>query len=176
MGAFGDYIQQEYDIIKDQSKVKSSVQSNANGYQFKRGFDMSMAGLTTGLVSHYWYILLDHYLGNKKCLKTVTLKVLLDQILFSPFNLTVYFSTLGLCEMSSLKRVKNEIVEKGLENIYIIEWLIWPPAQYFNFYVLPLKYRILFDNIISLGFDIYSPYVKYKTELREEKESKMFKH
>lgn len=64
---------------------------------------------------------------------------------------------------------KAELSQKGFENIYIAEWLIWPPAQVINFALVPLRYRILFDNIISLGFDIYSPYVKYKTQFQDER-------
>lgn len=164
MGSLGDAIQQHYDIVTESIK---KAQEPAK-FNFKRNFHMTLAGLTTGLVSHHWYILLDNYLGSKRCLKLVTAKVLLDQILFSPVNLLVYFSTLGICERSSVSRVKDELVEKGLENIYIAEWVIWPPAQYINFYILPLKYRILFDNIVSLGFDIYSPYVKYNKELTRD--------
>lgn len=71
-----------------------------------------------------------------------------------------------------MQYVKEELFEKGLQNIYLAEWFIWPPAQVINFYCLPLRYRILFDNFVSLGFDIYSPYVKYKTELKKERELK----
>lgn len=62
-----------------------------------------------------------------------------------------------------------------MENIYVVEWLIWPPMQLINFALLPLRYRILFDNVVSLGFDIYSPYVKYKTELSCETKEKDLK-
>jgi protein Mpv17 len=175
MGALGDFIQQHYDIATESAMCKKSEGVKTKEpvkYDWIRTGHMSAAGFTTGLVTHYWYILLDKKLGNVRRLGLVTKKVLLDQIFFSPVNLAVYFSTVGVCERSSIKRVFQEIKEKGMENIYVVEWMIWPPAQYFNFLVLPLRYRILFDNVISLGFDIYSPYVKYKTELKSEKEKK----
>ncbi|XP_053207448.1 mpv17-like protein 2 [Panonychus citri] len=197
LGSLGDAIQQHYDIITNKinedkkdlpistmppcspssslalSSSLSSSSSSSSGdekFNFTRNLHMSAAGFTTGLVTHVWYILLDRYLGTKKCLKLVTVKVLLDQIMFSPVNLAVYFGTVAICEQSTFRKFKDELIEKGMENIYLWEWAIWPPAQYINFYILPLRYRILFDNIISLGFDIYSPYVKYKTELRKEKQ------
>ncbi|RWS11622.1 mpv17-like protein 2 [Dinothrombium tinctorium] len=165
MGAAGDCIQQEFSILSDKMEGKAN-----EGYVWLRTAHMSAAGLTTGVVTHYWYIYLDKWLGSKRCLRTITKKVLLDQILFSPVNISVYFITLGICERSNISKIKDELIEKGFENIYVAEWLIWPPSQFINFYVIPLKYRILFDNIISLGFDIYSPYVKYKTQLRKEKQ------
>ena len=48
----------------------------------------------------------------------VRFKVLLDQTIFSPVNLKVYFATLGLCEMFSFSQVKSEIIKEALENIY----------------------------------------------------------
>lgn len=86
---------------------------------------------------------------------------------FSP----AYFTTLGICERSGWRQVKEELMEKGFENIYVAEWIIWPPLQLINFALLPLRYRILFDNVVSLGFDIYCPYVKYKTALKSEKDN-----
>lgn len=173
MGALGDSVQQHYDLITARINRKNHVENRkaeSHVFCWKRTAHMSAAGFTTGLVSHYWYILLDKKLGSARTLGVTCKKVLWDQILFSPVNLVVYFSTLGLLEASSPMRVKDEIIEKGLQQIYVAEWLIWPPAQFFNFMCLPLKYRILFDNIISFGFDIYSPYVKYKTQLKKEKQ------
>ncbi|RWS30369.1 mpv17-like protein 2 [Leptotrombidium deliense] len=165
LGAAGDCIQQQFDIVTNKCERRDGLE---NQFVWRRTFHMSCAGLTTGLVTHYWYIILDRFLGNKRCLVTITKKVLWDQIIFSPINLSVYFVTLGLCEKSNVKKVKEEIIEKGFEQIYVAEWFIWPPSQFLNFYLIPLRYRMLFDNIISLGFDIYSPYVKYKTQLKSE--------
>lgn len=171
MGTTGDAIQQHYDLLRSKIKGEKNQLTNAK-FNFTRSFHMTAAGLTTGVVSHYWYIYLDRFLSTRRVFDVVLKKVLYDQILFSPVNLIVYFTTLGIMERSGVHRVKEELVEKGFQNIYVAEWVIWPPAQFFNFYCLPLRYRILFDNIISLGFDIYSPYIKYKTQLKSEKTQK----
>lgn len=188
MGAAGDAIQQNYDLmstrleqqtkwkLNDGSKgpndeIKTEVSTDLKYNRIRTGH-MSAAGLTTGLLSHYWYIWLDKFYGPDRILKVVFKKVLLDQILLSPINLIVYFTTVGILERAKVSRIKDEIVEKGMENIYIVEWVVWPPAQFINFLFIPLKYRLLFDNFISLGFDIYSPFVKYKTQLKAEIEEK----
>lgn len=31
-----------------------------------------------------------------------------------------------------------------------------------NFFFLPLRYRVLYDNTISLGYDVYTSYVKHE--------------
>lgn len=158
MGVAGDLVQQHYEILtgkEDELKLVRTVH-------------MGAAGLTTGVISHYWYIIIDVFIPGSSFRKVI-IKVLYDQILFSPINLFVYFGTVAILERS-LKQLKEELMEKGLK-IYTAEWLIWPPAQFINFYLLPLRYRVFFDNFISFGFDIYSPYVKYRCKLKSEIES-----
>jgi len=41
----------------------------------------------------------------------------------------------------------------------LVEWLIWPPAQFINFYYLPTRYRVTYDSLISFFFDFYASYV-----------------
>ena len=44
------------------------------------------------------------------------------------------------------------------------EWFIWPPAQFVNFYFLPTRFRVIYDNAISLGYDMYTSHVKNSNE------------
>ncbi|OXA60693.1 hypothetical protein Fcan01_05962 [Folsomia candida] len=37
-----------------------------------------------------------------------------------------------------------------------------PHPQMINFFFLPLRYRVLYDNTISLGYDVYTSYVKHE--------------
>lgn len=106
------------------------------------------------------YVLFDRWMVGRS-LRAVLLKVLYDQVVFSPISLTVYFGTVGLLEQSSCSELMSETWSKGC-TIYKVEWIIWPPAQFLNFYVLPLRYRVFFDNLISFGFDVYTPYIKYR--------------
>lgn len=33
---------------------------------------------------------------------------------------------------------------------------VWPTAQVINFWILPNRFRVLYDNTISLGYDVYT--------------------
>ncbi|KAH9425710.1 hypothetical protein DERP_004927 [Dermatophagoides pteronyssinus] len=114
MGAIGDSIQQNFDILMDNVHKKnddSNESKKSTNYSTIRTVHMTTAGLSTGVLTHYWYLLLERFYGTVN------------------------------------------------------------RPQLINFALLPLRYRILFDNIISLGFDIYAPYVKYKKPLREQHDS-----
>nr|BAN20755.1 pmp22 peroxisomal membrane protein, putative [Riptortus pedestris] len=152
LSGFGDVLQQNYMILQGEKKA----------WNKRRTFNMSVTGLTVGAVCHHWYNYLDKKLPGRT-LKIVLKKCLIDQIFFSPFYISVFFVTIGLLENSSLSQTVKEIINKG-KHLYVAEWIVWPPAQIINFYFLPTKYRVLYDNTISLGYDIYTSYVKHELE------------
>lgn len=118
-------------------------------------------GLTSGFLCHYWYIFLDKRVPGKS-LSIVARKILYDQILFSPINIVACLAVAGLLEACSRKELIEDIADKGLR-LYLAEWFIWPPAQFFNFYFLPTRFRVIYDNTISLGYDMYTSHVKYSS-------------
>lgn len=154
LSAFGDVIQQNYE-----------KQFAEREWDKKRTYHMSVSGLTVGILCHYTYHYLD-VLFPGRSLKNVFKKVLVDQIVCSPLCIALFFVTLSCLEGFDTKKLRDEIVQKSWR-LYFAEWMVWPPAQVVNFYVVPLKYRVLYDNTISLGFDIYTSYVKHEIPLEE---------
>lgn len=69
--------------------------------------------------------------------------------------------TLAVVERSSADEFLDELKSKSWR-LYLAEWVIWPPAQMINFFFLPLRYRVLYDNTVSLGYDVYTSYVKHE--------------
>ncbi|XP_039283689.1 mpv17-like protein 2 [Nilaparvata lugens] len=143
----GDFLEQALEMSSESSKQ----------WDKKRTSYMATSGLTVGVVCHYWYMFLDSKLPERT-IKVVAKKVVVDQLVFSPICISVFFVTLGLLERASVETIRTEIVKKGWR-LYVAEWFIWPPAQVINFYWLPTRYRVLYDNTISLGYDIYTSYV-----------------
>ncbi|OQR78787.1 mpv17 protein 2-like [Tropilaelaps mercedesae] len=150
MGLVGDGVQQHYEVA-------CGFQDH---FQSRRSVHMGATGLTTGIVTHYWYTFLDRWWQGRTP-KVILKKVLYDQILFSPVCLTVYFGTVALFERPNLNEFKEELTDKG-GIVYLVEWMVWPLAQTINFYYLPLRYRVMFDTVISFGFDVFTPYIKYR--------------
>ncbi|CAB4055088.1 MPV17 [Lepeophtheirus salmonis] len=75
---------------------------------------------------------------------------------YCPILILTCLSVAGLIERKKLDSFWSHISEKGVK-LYIAEWFVWPPAQFVNFYFLPTRYRVAYDNLISLGYttDIY---------------------
>lgn len=152
----GDIFQQFYQANTKQKNVT---------WDSTRTKFMACTGLIIGPFIHYWYILLDRWLPGR-ALRVLCKKVLLDQLVCSPVYVSLFMLSLGLMEKKSLAEMKKDFVDKG-SVLYVAEWVVWPPAQFVNFYFLPTKYRVLYDNTISLAFDCFWSYVWYEMDTDE---------
>ncbi|CAH0761284.1 unnamed protein product [Diatraea saccharalis] len=154
LSALGDSLEQSYELyVKEQKE-----------YDAKRTLNMAFSGSAVGVLCHYWYKILDKFIVGKTA-DMVIKKLLLDQLIFSPIMIMTFFGSLALLEDNPLQNFKEEVRDKFL-TLYTAEWMVWPPAQVINFYFLPTRYRVLYDNIISLGYDIYSSQVKHNKSLK----------
>ncbi|KAH0560985.1 mpv17-like protein 2 [Cotesia glomerata] len=149
LSAVGDTLEQHYEILKGEW----------NEWCPKRTTNMAISGMSIGIFCHYWYQVLDARLPGKT-IGTVLKKVIVDQIICSPFYIGIFFITLALLERKNWSELKTEVKDKA-HKLYLAEWIVWPPAQIINFYFLPTRFRILYDNTISLGYDVYTSKVKH---------------
>lgn len=79
---------------------------------------MFIVGLAFGPLHHYGYGWLQDVLP-KRNMKTVTMKILLDQIVMSPVCIVTFFYGMGLLEQTPLPDVNKEFVDKFPE-VYLV--------------------------------------------------------
>ncbi|XP_014668995.1 PREDICTED: mpv17-like protein 2 [Priapulus caudatus] len=149
LSAAGDVLQQHYQMS----------QGRHVAWDRRRTRHLATSGMTVGFGCHWWYLFLDRKLPGR-ALPIVLKKMVADQVIFSPVMWSVFFVTLGLLEGTGARHMVNETIFKG-QKLWTAELLVWPPAQMVNFMLLPTHYRVLYDNVISLGFDYYASYVKH---------------
>lgn len=140
--------------------VAQNMRSMTEGsmvYDLERTKKMGLAAIPVAILCHYWYILLDRQLPAYT-MRVVLKKVVIDQVVFSPIMWTAYFAALAVLERSDAKTFADRLWNSG-SRLYAAEWAVWPLAQVFNFYFLPTRYRILYDNTISFCFDWYTSYL-----------------
>ena len=52
-----------------------------------------------------------------------------------------------------------ETVKRDTPKVVLTNWMVWPAAQFVNFYFVPLSYRILVASGVALFWNIYLSYV-----------------
>lgn len=149
LSGIGDVIEQHYEILTGDLQHWNRV----------RTAHMSTSGMTVGVLCHFWYKFLDNRITGDT-LRVVFRKIIVDQIVGSPLCISTVFITLAILERATLTELTEEVKQKA-GRLYFAEWVIWPPAQFINFYFLPTRYRVLYDNAISLVYDIYTSHVKH---------------
>lgn len=149
LSAVGDVIEQNYELMTKKIDLWDKIRTR----------NMTLTGFAVGIFCHAWYRYLDKLLPGYS-LGIVIKKVAVDQFIASPLCISIFFLTLAGLEGTSKEEFLKEVKNKAWK-LYAAEWMIWPPAQFINFYLLPFKYRVLFDNGISLCYDIFTSHVKY---------------
>jgi hypothetical protein len=93
-----------------------------------------------------WY----HWLENRfpPCsiagpTKSILKKTVIDQFLFTPPLLCLFFSIMAAAEVATWANVKNEITTK-LPKVYVADCLFWIPIQAINFWKVPPTWRVLY--------------------------------
>ena len=75
-------------------------------------------------------------------------KTLLDQFLFTPPVLVLFFGIMGYLEYRNWKQAQNEVIVK-FPPVYLADCAFWIPVQAVNFAYVPPTLRVLYIGVMS---------------------------
>jgi len=122
-------------------------------FDFKRLVKMASFGfLLHGTTGHYFYNFLDSVMAGATP-KFVAAKVAIDQTLWAPVFMVMFFSYMCLFEGTPeliLPKIQQDVFTavKG-------SWVTWIPAHTINFAFVPSSMRLLYINAIQIFFNMF---------------------
>lgn len=82
-------------------------------------------------------------------------RMAVDQLFFAPFvGVPLYYTSIGLMEGKSFKEIKDSLKLKYIPTV-VANWSVWPIFQYVNFMLVPLRYRLLAVNLMSILWNTF---------------------
>lgn len=118
-------------------------------------------GCVFGPVATTWFNLLARKVRIPSSPRLETLaRVGCDQGAFAPVMIGVFLSSMATMEGKSVEERLNKTWWSALKT----NWMIWPFVQFINFTYVPLPHRVLFANIISIGWNSYLSWVNSTSE------------
>ncbi|XP_043786263.1 mpv17-like protein 2 [Apis laboriosa] len=131
-------------------------------HDYVRTKNMMIVGLFQGPFHHWFYMILEKVLPGKNAVSVIK-KTCLDQIIASPICLGIFFIGLGFLEHHNMKEIHEEMKVK-LYDTWKVDCCFWPPTQCVNFFFIPLRYRVLYTNFMTMIYDIFLSYMKYDVQ------------
>lgn len=107
--------------------------------------------------THIWYGLLStRIFPGPSTLQRVTQRVILDQ-----FGFAVAFqpSFMGLLWLMEGRTNIVEQLKEVVPDVLVANWSLWIPAMAFNFAFFPIKFQVLFGNVVALLWNTYLSYM-----------------
>lgn len=150
---------------------KSFMASFCEAWDYRRSLHFFILGFTfVAPTSHYWYGgMAKHAWTRGQSFGQISKRVALDQFLWTPLFFVIWLGGFWSMEASSLNlpRVQEQLTS-SLPNIMVANWILWIPAQYLNFYACPVKFQVLFVNLVELGWNCYLSFAASEGGVKEE--------
>lgn len=112
-------------------------------------------GCVFGPVATTWLGFLARRVTFRNARVETLARVAADQTLFAPVMIGVFLGSMATMEGKSPKERLDTTWWPALK----ANWMLWPFVQFVNFTFLPLQYRLLFANVISIGWNSYLSWV-----------------
>ncbi|OWF35546.1 mpv17-like protein 2 [Mizuhopecten yessoensis] len=122
---------------------------------------MFTIGVMVGPFNHLWYTKIIDKIVKTGGVQGTVKRILADQAFAGPFFCFSFFFGMGMLEGRGVDGALQEVKDKFL-TVYVIDWFVWPPAQFINFYYLPVKLRVVYVSFLTLIWNTFLSWYKHR--------------
>jgi hypothetical protein len=137
-----------------------TIHNNERQLQYDpiRSLHLAITGFVySGPISHVWYNLLERMViptpPQYKFLGLLQ-RLFYDAFLFSPVAVGGYFVVRSTLEGRDWQGIVTKLQTKWMHATYA-SWQFWPMANIINFTCVPVQFRVLYNNSLSLFWNAY---------------------
>lgn len=146
------------------AQTLTAPKTGQRGVDWKRTANMAAFGFCfQGPVGHVWYNMLDRTIlpTNPASPLAVVSKVAADQLLMAPIGMVCFYawSTIFTHGLAALGTVWPRRVRETLPVATRAAWTFWPLAHTINFRFIPTEQRMLYINLVAIGWNAIFSYV-----------------
>eukprot|EP00510_Aplanochytrium_minuta_P008845 CAMPEP_0184045510 /NCGR_PEP_ID=MMETSP0956-20121227/945_1 /TAXON_ID=627963 /ORGANISM="Aplanochytrium sp, Strain PBS07" /LENGTH=237 /DNA_ID=CAMNT_0026336799 /DNA_START=345 /DNA_END=1058 /DNA_ORIENTATION=- len=124
-------------------------------HDFARTGQIAIVGFVySAPIAHTWYQIMEKIVTFRSRMLAVPCKLVLDAFVFSPIAIGGYFSFRALLEGKGFEGVRSKL-ERKWAGALTASWCFWPAANVISFSFVPVPYRVLYNNCLSLGWNGY---------------------
>lgn len=154
----GDFICQSVES-KFKPKTLTDKIKEVKPYNWKRILKQAIFGVIMTPYLHVQYnILIPKFFPNPGALNTAKL-LFYDQTVNASVFLIAFFTYMDLLSDVDLGTSLKNTYVKFFPTL-VANWKVWPGVQLFNFTYVPPEYRVLFVNVVAIGWNTYLSYVQ----------------
>lgn len=120
-----------------------------------------LGSVLIGPTLHFWYGFLYRTMPGTSW-AIVLKRVAADQLLFAPAFMVAFFTSLFALE-GRIDQLIPHLKENYVASLQV-NWMMWIPAQLFNFTLIPPQHAVMFANFIALFWNTYLSWQGHKPQ------------
>ncbi len=142
-----------YETADQRILAISSHQLFSNDW--KRTTHIAITGFTwTGPISHVWYGILEAVVKIRFAPLGLLVRLSMDAFLFSPVAVAGYFTWRAALEGLGFAGIAERLQAKW-QSTLVASWEFWTLVNAINFSLIPLPFRVLFNNCFSFFWSAF---------------------
>jgi len=170
------------DMVAQLTEKFNGPPSERKGWQYDipRTLRFAAFGVGMGPVIGRWNFILERYfplrsarppLGGGKApvsLRALGKRVAADQLFMAPIGLSIFVGSMGIMEGRDATHIQRKYADM-LVPALLMNWQVWPLAQFVNFRFIPLAYRVPFQSSCGVFWTLYLSILNSKEDQAQDR-------